>query len=262
MVQGNISKNERLDNEFWLLQKLSRLLEKAHFSELSREHIEAALQEHAVFEGVLVSVDTTKYDILRFWALGEDQWSVVLGSAAEKLKYYSKIIIRKAPRVIPRYKRVVVAVRTKYQNKLMLKAFKDIPTNSLEYLLPEGKIRMTKTDKGFIATTILIAMTSVAIKLVSALSAYHIGYVQIAGLATFVVALQAWNAYKNKRNSYLMSLSRLLYFKTVANNRALLALIVDRAEDETFKASLLTYSFLRGLSEGSLQCNYLHYLFF
>eukprot|EP00112_Aurelia_sp_Birch-Aquarium-sp1_P013494 Seg2867.1 transcript_id=Seg2867.1/GoldUCD/mRNA.D3Y31 product="Transmembrane protein 143" protein_id=Seg2867.1/GoldUCD/D3Y31 len=246
MVVGNMSKKEKLDNEFWLLEKLSKLLEKAHFSELSREDIAKAMKEHAVFEGVLVSVDPRKYDVLRFWVLGEDMSRVELDSTADKLKYYSKIAMNKAPKMIPRYKRVVVAVRTKNQGKLMLKAFKDIPKNSLEYVLPEGKIRMTRSDKGLIATTVFIALTSGVVKLIASLSDYHVRYAYIAGLATFVVALRAWNAYKNKRNSYLMSLSRLLYFKTVANNRALLALIVDRAEDETFKSALITYSFLRG----------------
>ena len=244
-----MSKNERLDNEFWLLQKLSSLLEKAHFYELPREIIDAALEEHAVYEGVMVSVDTSKYDVLRFWVLGEDTSDYEFTSTAERLRYYSQKILKKVPESIPRYKRVVVAVRTKKQSKLMLKAFKDIPRNSLEYLLPEGSIRMKRTDKGLIATTVFIALMSGAIKLASSLSEYHVPFAYIAGLITFIVALRAWTAYKNKRNSYLLSLSKLLYFKTVANNRALLALIVDRAEDETFKSTLIAYTFLRALTK-------------
>ncbi len=245
MVASNISKNERLDNEFWLLQKLSKLLEKANFYELPSEHVEAALTEHPVFEGVLVSVDPKKYDVIRFWVLGEEMAPVEFTSGTDRVLYYSKVLMKKAPRKIPRYKRVVLAVRTKKQNKLMLKSFKDIPTNSLEYLLPEGKIRMSKFDKSFIATTVFIGLTTGLIKIVSKLADYNIQWTYIAGLVTGLLALRAWNAYKNKRNLYLMSLSKLLYFKTVANNRALLALIVDRAQDETFKSALLTYSFLR-----------------
>lgn len=243
-----MSKNERLDNEFWLLEKLSALMEKAHFYELPKELIDAALAEHPVYEGVMVSVDTSKYHVLRFWVLGEDSSNIELDSAVEKLRYYSQMVFKKSPKTIPRYKRVVVAVRTKKQSKLMLKAFKDIPTNSLEYLLPEGRIRMKHSDKGLILTTVFIAMTTGALKIASSLSTYHVPYIYIAALVTFIVGLRAWNAYKNKRNSYLLSLSKLLYFKTVANNRALLALIVDRAEDETFKSNLITYTFLRALS--------------
>lgn len=244
-----MSQNERLDNEFWLLQKLSSLLEKAHFYELPRELVDAALQEHAVYEGVIVSVDTSKYDVLRFWVLGEDTSVIELESAAEKLRYYSQMVLKKVPKTVPRYKRVIVAVRTKKQSKLMLKAFKDIPTSSLEYLLPEGSIRMNRSDKGLLASTVFITLTSGALKAASYLSEYHLPFVYIAGLITFMVGLRAWSAYKNKRNSYLLSLSKLLYFKTVANNRALLALIVDRAEDEIFKSTLIAYAFLRALSK-------------
>ena len=254
MVFGNMGKSERLDNEFWLLQKLSGLLEKAHFYELPRPLIDKALAEHPALEGVMVSVDTSKYDVLRFWVLGEDTVNIESNSAVERLKYYSKRILGRQPDAISRYKRVVVAVRTKKQTKLMLKAFKDIPRNSLEYLLPEGSIRMKRNDKGLIATTVFIGLASGALKLASSLSQHQVPFTYIAALMTFVLALRAWNAYKNKRNSYLLSLSKLLYFKTLANNRALLALIVDRAEDETFKSALITYTFLRSLtrpSEGS-----------
>jgi hypothetical protein len=41
-----------------------------------------------------------------------------------------------------------------------------------------------------------------------------------------------------------VDLSRMLYFKNIANNRSLLTLLVDRAEDETFKEALLTYTFI------------------
>lgn len=50
------SKKERLDNEFWLLEKLSQLLEKAHFYELPVEDVRSALKEHDAGDGVLVSV--------------------------------------------------------------------------------------------------------------------------------------------------------------------------------------------------------------
>lgn len=66
------SKKERLDNEFWLLEKLSQLLEKAHFYELPVEDVRSALKEHDAGDGVLVSVDPKKYDVLRVWVVGKE----------------------------------------------------------------------------------------------------------------------------------------------------------------------------------------------
>lgn len=49
------TRRERLDNEFWLIQKLAAIMEKANFQELPRSQVEKALAEHAAGEGVMVS---------------------------------------------------------------------------------------------------------------------------------------------------------------------------------------------------------------
>ena len=70
----------------------------------------------------------------------------------------------------------------------------------------------------------------------------------LVGITTF----RAWLAFKNKRNSYLAQLTQMLYFHNVANNRAVLAQLSDRAGDEQFKEALLLYTFvLSSMAEGS-----------
>jgi len=241
------SKKERLDNEFWLLEKLSNVLDKAHFYELPVEDVHEALKEHDAGDGVLVSVDPKKYDVLRVWVVGKEFEPSDTGT------WYSRIaagITRwfKQPIKTERYKRVVIAIRAKKQTKLMLKSFKDIRCANLEHLLPEGKIRMTQFDQRILAGTLAVGATGVVIKLVSFLADYKISWMYIAISVAGVVALRAWNMYKNKRNSYLVRLSQTLYFKSIANNRALLTLLADRAEDEVFKVTLLAYSFLQASS--------------
>lgn len=240
----NTSKKERLDNEFWLLEKLSQLLEKAHFYELPVEDVRSALKEHDAGDGVLVSVDPKKYDVLRVWVVGKEFEPDNTG------RWYSRVAGRVVKRFKPpikaeRYKRVVIAIRAKKQSKLMLKSFKDIRCANLEQLLPEGKIRMTKFDQRVLAATLTIGAASVVIKLVSFLADYKISWIYIAISVAGVVAARAWTIYKNKRNSYLVRLSQTLYFKAIANNRALFTLLADRAEDEVFKGTLLAYSFLQ-----------------
>ena len=104
---------------------------------------------------------------------------------------------------------------------------------------------MTQFDQRILAGTLAVGATSVVIKLVSFLADYKISWTYIAISVAGVLALRAWNMYKNKRNSYLVRLSQTLYFKSIANNRALLTLLADRAEDEVFKVTLLAYSFLQ-----------------
>ena len=48
-------RKERLDNEFWLLQKLAAVMEKANFHELSKPLVQQSLGKHLSREGVIVS---------------------------------------------------------------------------------------------------------------------------------------------------------------------------------------------------------------
>ena len=151
---------------------------------------------------------------------------------------------RSVPTPLEYFKRVVVAVRLKKDDKLLLKAFKEVPANALEQLLPDGKVLMTKFDKGVIAASGAIALTGVLAKVVTWLAHMHVEWTLILTGVTGLVGIQAWTTYKNRHLSYVNDHSRMLYFKNIANNRGLLTLLVDRAEDEIFKETLLTYTFL------------------
>ena len=88
-----------------------------------------------------VSINPDRYDVLRFWVLGKEQ--------PEPEPTFFQRMVNKVRRQQPKpqyeyYKRVVVAIRLKKDNKLMLKAFKEVPVNNLEMLLPDGTIRMSK----------------------------------------------------------------------------------------------------------------------
>ncbi|XP_053391505.1 transmembrane protein 143-like [Mercenaria mercenaria] len=230
---------ERQDNEFWLLQRLEDIMEKANFHELPEDVVNKALEEHEVSDGVRVSVDKNKYDVLKFWALGREKITV-------SVPWYKALFMKKENLPKPKlyYKRVVIALRFKRDQKLMLKSFKEIPVNALEMMLPDGKIKISKMDKGIIATSVSIAVMGIVAKIVTLLASMNVDWMLILSGVTGLAAVQSWTIYKNKRNRYLADLSRLLYFKNVANNRGLLALLVDRAEDESFKEALLVYTFL------------------
>lgn len=163
-----------------------------------------------------------------------------------KLPWYKALFLRKneVPKPKMYYKRVVVAIRLKRDQKLLLKSFKEIPVSALEMLVPEGKIKIDKLDKGIIAVSLSCALIGVIAKIVTVLATMNVDFTLIGTAVGGLIAARGWNMYKNKRNRYLVDLSRLLYFKNVANNRGLLALLVDRAEDESFKEALLAYSFL------------------
>ena len=50
-----LNRREKLDNEFWLLQKLEAIMEKANFRLLPTEEVKKSLEEHKARNGVIVS---------------------------------------------------------------------------------------------------------------------------------------------------------------------------------------------------------------
>uniref|UniRef100_A0A0B6XXX1 Transmembrane protein 143 n=1 Tax=Arion vulgaris TaxID=1028688 RepID=A0A0B6XXX1_9EUPU len=235
------TRKEKLDNEFWLLQKLEDVMIKANFHELPKNKVDHFLKDHEAEGRVQVSVDPSRYDILRFWVLGHDIPQLKM-SLSEKI--ISKVFRRAPAKPKEYFKRVVVALRLKKDSKLMLKAFKEIPVQNLEKLLPDGTIRMRAIDRALLASSAGIACFGVLAKMVTVLASLQVDWTLVLTLVSGTLGFRLWSTYRNRRNAYLLDVSRTLYFKNIANNRGLLTLLVDRAEDESLKEVLLTYVFL------------------
>ena len=58
------SSQERRDNEFWLLQRLSQVMEKANFYELPESEIQSKLAEHERHEGVRVCLKQASHETI------------------------------------------------------------------------------------------------------------------------------------------------------------------------------------------------------
>lgn len=235
------SRTERLDNEFWLLQKLEDVMEKANFYKLSDDTVHKALREHTT-QGIRVKVDKNDYNILSMWILGKEEVDV-------SLPWYQTLFSKKKsqPKSVPKpdyLKRVVVICRLKGDPKIMLKCFKEIPAKSLEMLLPSGRTGMTVRDKLLLAGSTAAGVFTIVGE-VTLFLAYSKLYFMNLVLPTVLTSLLTGTAvlfnYTSKSKKYLEDLHRISYFKTVANNRGFLALMVDRAQDETFKEALIVY---------------------
>lgn len=234
-----LSRKEVLDNEYHLLQKLGKLLDKANFHKIPRERLHSMLKDRNT-RGIIVSVDLSQYELLQIWTRGQ---KLKEQSGYKRVKDSVMSLLR--PQSVKEremtYPRVFVAVRTHKEKKLHLKVFKDVSTTDLEHLLPRGKLKMSDFDKYSILTTVLIGA---CLPLVRMLLDFKIQWVWGGMGVALVVAARAWSGYKSKRNYYLANLATTLYFKTIANNRGVLTLLTDRAQDEEFKEALLAYSFL------------------
>ncbi|KAL5467607.1 hypothetical protein EMCRGX_G031864 [Ephydatia muelleri] len=235
-----LSRQELLDAEYWLLQRVGRLLEKANYSEIQKPRLHDLLKTHSTSEGVIVSVNPADYETLRIWVRGK----AVLKPSGYFGNKFHRYIWKSSPNPESVYTNVFVAVRSKQERKLYFKVFKEVPCEKLEYLLPDGMIQMSKRDKVLFSTGVTIGGSILAVKLFSLLADVPLHGAWVALGVTGVVGARLWVSYKNKRNQYLLNMSKLLYFKTLANNKGALALLSDRAQDEDFKEAILAYLFL------------------
>lgn len=195
-----------------------------------------------------MGVDTSKYDVLKFWVLGREtvqrqhsllkKLTLALSGQSTRSEFVS-------------YRRVIAAVRLKSDDKLTLKAFKDIPSSHLEKLLPAGKIKMGRFDRYMIGASVSLSALGILAKFVTVLAKMTVNWMLGFAAITGLLGLRGYIAYKNKRGMYLSTLNGMLYYKNIANNRGLITLVADRAEDESFKEALLAYSLIHSLQISS-----------
>jgi hypothetical protein len=178
-----------------------------------------------------VQINGHDYDVLKFWILGREQMSI------EEKSWWKKIFQKKSQTSSRDYfKRVILAVRLKGHDRLYLKAFRDIPLKNLTQILPVGKLQIGNFEQQLIRLTFLLGVGTAMTHLITTMANYQITGLLVGG-SSLTLLLGLWsirNFHKSKIN-YLSSMSRLLFYKNIASNKQLFAMIIDRAEDELSK---------------------------
>jgi hypothetical protein len=229
----HLSSRDRLDNEYWLLQKIDDLLHRSNFRELPRNILleKFIIQKDSSSSNINVKINGYDYDVLKFWILGREQIP-----NEEQSRW--KRLFRKSNSVTSSdyFKRVIVAVRLKGQDRLYLKAFRDVPLQNLPQLLPIGKLQIGQFEQRLIWSTGFVAASTAVAHLITTMANFHIPGLVIGG-SSLTLILGLWSlrsSYRSKIN-HLSNMNRILFYKNIASNKQLLAMIIDRAEDELSK---------------------------
>jgi hypothetical protein len=173
---------------------------------------------------------------------------------------------RKRTVVLDAYQRLVIALKFKpsmdlgpfvRSDVLYLRMFKDVPHVDMEMHLPEQgtKVRMRWIDRAQIASPFVMGLPTLAIKLlgVGALGAL-LSPVALGGLlvAPISAGVNSFFGFHRAKQKHLYAMIHRLYYLTLANNACALTRLVDSAEDEDYKETMLAYYFLwRGPGDGS-----------
>ena len=257
-----------------LAEMTAHLLTRANYSPLSTAEINAILNEQSSYS-LRIEVDLDEYDILQVY--GRDVYSThhtvrrpetaYLLSYSYDVPVYRRLFVllklksnadraaeiaaaENVPlktaekRVAKRRKGLPTGTSTE---NIYIKVFKDMPEHDLQILFPLRRVQFRPFDKlKFYATAgggTLFGLFSTTGKVVAATNPFA----AVGALVAFggLVARQV-TGFFNQRNRYMMELSQKLFFHNLANNRAAITLLVDRAEEEDMKEDLITLYHLAG----------------
>jgi hypothetical protein len=237
---------DTLDEEF--LELFEATLERANFRPLDNQIIHEAVEAPNEM-GLSYVPDFTLFEHLRVYARGYTKILRVSRNARTKF--------RKRTIVLDAYQRLVVVLKFKEglnlkrlgpharSDALYLRMFKDVPHVDMEMHLPEQgtKVRMRWLDKAQIASPLMIGVPTAAIKVLMAitLSPVLLGTAIFAPLSAGVNSFFGFQRAKQKHLSHMI---RSLYYLTLANNSSVLTRLIDSAEEEEYKETLLSYFFL------------------
>ncbi len=251
---------------------LVELLNEANYEEITAADLDRLFSAASPY-GLELKVDLSEYEEMLLYARGHDQ-------VEKQYRHWKTLFLKRHRTILPVYQRLFLLLklkpeaqrideimqrenvgRKKAEKKLaryranlpdnisndhiIVKLFKNIPQADLEMLFPNTQVKLKPFDKIKLGITAgggtVGSITATATKLASAANPMAAA-AALAGLAG-VIFRQVMKFF-GQRTKYMMTLAQNLYFHNLANNRAALTLLADRAEEELFKNSLLAWFLL------------------
>ncbi|ATC96976.1 TMEM143 family protein [Pseudoalteromonas tunicata] len=252
------------------------VLKKANFEQITEHDLQQALAEESLFK-VRLEVDFSDFAQVIFYRRGEQ-------TRTEQLQKWFGL--KKYSITFTNYERIAIYIQFKdaqyfktinkqpvnfIPGSTIIKLFQNVPKADLEMLFPNSEVRMRQIDKFIIASSAVVGGTAVLITKLGAslillftLFSYWFGLSQqevvinqqqlIAlglGMAIFgSFIFKEWTKFKNRKIKFMKTLADNLYFKNLDNNAGVFHHLLDNAEDEEFKETLLGYVFLLNHPQG------------
>ena len=226
------------------------LLERANFKKLTRQDIEAAMRGSSDW-GVNLKVDFELFERLEIYARGD---IIERRTRRRFRKAYRAEIID-----VPVYQRLVLVFRLHADNqvehtadpdRVYLKLFKDIPQIDLEMLLPGTRVQITRLDQGKIflptASGILFTLFKIIKGVALLATATLTGMLSFLALlgGTIGYGVKSFLGYIRTKDKYHLNLTRSLYFQNLDNNAGVLHRLLDEAEEQEVRESILAWFLL------------------
>ena len=254
--------NKKLEKE------LIAVLEQANYERVSEQDLQEALEAESLFK-VKLHVDFNDFEEVVFFRRG-------LNRKTEQVRVFFGL--KKKQIELQVYERILVYVRFKDQQyfddsekqsdiffepgSTIIKLFRNVPKNDMEMLFPNTEVQMKPIDKLLIGVPtavggifMLITKLGGTLLLVFSVLAFWLGFRQqpatIDQAALIALALgvgtlggflwRQFSKYKNRKIQFMKQLAENLYFKNLDNNAGVFHHLIDSAEEEECKETILAY---------------------
>ncbi|HBS26267.1 MAG TPA: DUF3754 domain-containing protein [Gammaproteobacteria bacterium] len=263
-----------------LISELSTLLIQANYSRLTVQDIETIFAAKSAY-GLELKVDLSEFEQVLLFSRG----SAIEQHQRRTLK---SLFLKKESYEVPIFQRLFLLLKLKpeatrikeimaehsveeakaekllkkYRDMLpdkisddfiYLKTFKQIPQIDLEMLFPNTQVKLKVFDKIKLGVTAgggtVGSVVGAVTKLAAAANPLAAGGILLGLIGVIFRQVKKFFTQKNK---YMMVLAQKLYFHNLANNRGVLTLMTDRAEEEEIKESFLLYHFLASETDPQL----------
>ena len=165
---------------------------------------------------------------------------------------------------VPTYARAAVIFKQKPHKRLgedadtedvFLKLFKDIPRQDVEMLLPGGRVKMPLIDRfkmgGSLTSTIGYVLYKLSAFKMGMLTGALFGGITVAVMTLYApVALilgygyKTWYSFQVSKQTYSLQLTQSLYYQNLDNNGGVVYRLLDDAEEQETRETLLAYFYL------------------
>lgn len=249
-------------------KQLEALLEKANYEPIDQSTLELSLTEKSLFK-VELAVNFNDFSEALLFSRGlhekEETVTSFWGLRKKTLRFQN-------------YERVALYIRLNESldpirkqkfnlesGGVILKLFKDVPKADLEMLFPNTEVKMRLKDKlligipaavsgGMVISTKLGSTLLLLASLFGFWLGFHSNPIEIdkAALVALFAGLVALGSYivkqvsnfKNRKLQFVQNLTKNLYFKNLDNNAGVFHRLLDEAEEEECKETILAYYFL------------------
>lgn len=242
-----------------LFARFVALMEKANFKRLSRKDVQAAIDGGASDWGINMHVDWDVFERLEVFVRGD--------VFTKRTKRNAIFFWRTETKQVETYQRIVLLLKLRKHKRLpptldtegvFLKMFKDIPKVDLEMVLPGTTLQMPWVQQSKMGVSLIGTLGYGIFKVFhqiweGILKLLDASYTAVTSGANILwgpflllggYAYKQYAGYQNTKQTYAKMLTESLYFQNLDNNAGVITQVVDEAEEQECRETILAYYYL------------------